>query len=72
MPLTIINKNAKLDIQCSVCGYKTKLSIKEIEQNPSYVCLGCAKTINLNADNFAQDMKDAESKLKKAFKNIKL
>lgn len=70
--MTIINKNAKLDIPCPECGYTTKLSIKEIEQNPSYVCPGCGKTINLNADNFTQGMKDVEKQLKKAFKNIKL
>ncbi len=64
----MFNKSVKIDIPCPECGYKTKLSLREIESNPTYKCLGCNKDINLNASEFKKSLKDAEDQLKRLFK----
>lgn len=66
----MFNKDVILDIPCLECNYKTKLSIKELEQNPTFICLGCNKSVTINADKFTQGLKEAEEKILKAFKNI--
>ena len=64
----MLDKNVQLDIPCPECGYKTKLSLRKIETNPAYKCLGCSKEINLDASDFNKSLRDAEKKLKSLFK----
>lgn len=66
----MFDKNVKLDIPCPNCGYKTKLTIRDIEQNPTYTCPSCKTVIHLNADEFTKGLKDAENRLKDLFKNF--
>lgn len=67
----MFDKSVKLDIPCPECGYETSLSIAKIESNPSYTCGGCKKTINLNAADFKDGLKDAEKQLKAFEKDLK-
>jgi DNA-directed RNA polymerase subunit RPC12/RpoP len=60
--------STKLNIPCTECKREVALTIREIEQNPSYVCPGCKKTIHLDASEFSKGLKEAEKKLKKLFR----
>ena len=72
----MFNRNAEMEIPCPNCGLKRKFKLKELEGVVKYVCGGCKKSISLDANKFARDLKDSEKKientLKKAIKDINI
>ena len=67
----MFDKNVKLDIPCPECNHTVKLSIREIERNPSYACPGCQNTINLDASKLTKELGKAEKQIKDMFKKFK-
>ena len=72
----MFDRNAEMEIPCPGCGLKRKFKLKDLEGEVKYVCDGCKKNVNLDANKFARDLKDSEKKLentlKKTIKDINI
>lgn len=72
----MIDKNVELDIPCPECGYKKRFKIRELETNPKYVCSGCKKIVNLDANKFVKELEDTykntENKLRDTIKKLNI
>ena len=63
----MFDKSVKLDIACPGCGYVTKMSISEVERNPTYICAGCKKEVTVDASELTKGLKDVEKQIKDTF-----
>jgi len=68
----LINRNQRLDVPCSKCGYKLKESIRRLEQNPRLTCPGCGSTIQVNANELRDSLRQIERELARFPKEIKI
>jgi transcription elongation factor Elf1 len=64
-------ENTEIEVPCSKCGYKNKMTIKQIRKSPSITCKGCGIEIDIDAKDLDSEFKKVEKSLndfKKAFK----
>ena len=72
----MVDKNASVPIACPKCGTKFHKTIGWIESNKEFSCDNDDCEVVFNAEDFVQDLNNAEKKaikdLQKSIKDIKL
>jgi DNA-directed RNA polymerase subunit RPC12/RpoP len=61
--LSKLFSNAKIDIPCPKCGYKTKQTIGGFQRDPKIACPGCGGVIAIDAAPFRKGFAEAERDL---------
>lgn len=61
----MFNRNVGIEILCPVCKYPNKLTIAELEANPTFCCDGCKRTVTVDASDVTEGLAHVEEMLKK-------
>lgn len=61
----MFNRNVGIEVPCPDCKHPNRLTISELETNPSFTCDGCKRTVTVDASEFTEGLAHVEEMLKR-------
>ncbi|MCD0160114.1 hypothetical protein IHN63_02210 [Deinococcus sp. 6YEL10] len=63
----------QLNVPCPNCGHEVPQTLGWLKRSPEWVCVGCGRTVQLDAEQVARsvkEMEDAVADLQREFKKL--